>query len=269
MIIIGEKINGSIPRVGSAISQKDTDWIGHLAKMQADAGADFIDICASVDEDREAETLAWLIDIVQQAADIPICIDSPSAKACMLAMPLCKRPGIINSVSMEGNKIETVFPAIAGTSWGCVALLCDENGIPDTVERRLEVFERLMKKAQEYDIDPSRLYIDPLVISLSTDSDALARFCQVSSTIKTMYPSIHITSGLSNISFGLPARKLVNQAFVVLAMNAGMDSAILDPTNRELIGLIFATKALLGEDEYCMEYISAFRNGRIGMSVKA
>ena len=170
---------------------------------------------------------------------------------------------------MEGNKIETVFPVIADTAWGCVALLCDEKGIPTTAERRLEVFERIMKKAEEYKIDPSRLYIDPLVVSLSTDSGALPLFNQVTSAVKAKYPSIHITSGLSNISFGLPARKLVNQAFMVLAMNAGMDSAILDPTNRELLGLIYAAKALLGDDEYCMEYISAYRRGRIGPPAKA
>ena len=269
MIIIGEKINGSIPRVGNAISQKDADWIGHLAKIQADAGADYIDVCASVEESIEVDALAWLIDVVQQATDAPICIDSPSARTCVRALPFCKRPGIINSVSMEGDKVDVVFPVIADTAWGCVALLCDEKGIPTTAERRLEVFERIMKKAGEYKIDPSRLYIDPLVVSLSTDSGALPLFSQVTSAIKAKYSSIHITSGLSNISYGLPARKLVNQAFMVLAMNAGMDSAILDPTSRELLGLIHAAKALLGDDEYCMEFISAYRQGRIGPLAKA
>ena len=269
MIIIGEKINGSIPRVGDAISQKDAGWIGHLAKVQTDAGADYIDVCASVEESIEVNTLAWLIDVVQQATDTPICIDSPSAETCVQALAYCKKPGIINSVSMEGGKIDVVFPVIADTDWGCIALLCDEKGIPTTAERRLEVFERIMEKAGQYKIDPMRLYIDPLVVSLSTDSSALPLFSQVTSAIKAKYPDIHITSGLSNISYGLPARKLINQAFVVLAMNAGMDSAILDPTSRELLGLIYAANALLGDDEYCMEFISAYRQGRIGPPVKA
>ena len=87
---------------------------------------------------------------------------------------------------------------------------------------------------------------------------------EVMNTIREEYPTIHITGAVSNISFNLPARKLVNQGFVVLAMNAGLDSAILDPLNRDMMGMIYATEALLGQDDYCMEYISAYREGLIG-----
>ena len=128
----------------------------------------------------------------------------------------------------------------------------------------MEVFDGIMAKAKEYNIDPSRLHIDPLVVTLGTDETALTTFAECCRLIKQKYPTIHITSGLSNISFGLPARKLINQAFMVLAMNAGMDSAIVDPTNRDMLGMIYATEALLEEDEFCMEYITAYREGLIG-----
>ena len=260
MIIIGEKLNGSIPSVAKAIAEKDADLIRERARMQAEAGATFLDVCASVEEAVEVETLKWMIDLVQEVTDTPICVDSPSARSCVAAIPFCKRPGLINSVSLEGDKIDTIFPVIADTDWECVALLCDNDGIPDSVERRMKIFFGIMEKAKQYGIAPSRLHIDPLVVTLGTDQTALTVFADCCRRIKYEYPEIHITSGLSNISFGLPVRKNINQAFMALAMNAGMDSAIVDPTNKNMIGMIYATNALLERDEYCLQYIDKFGN---------
>ncbi|UWG98846.1 methyltetrahydrofolate cobalamin methyltransferase [Dehalobacter sp. DCM] len=264
MIIIGEKINGAIPSVAKAIAEKNADFIRNLAKIQTDAGANFIDVCASTDVSLEVETLKWLIDLVQEVTDTPICIDSPNEQAIVAAIPFCKRPGLINSVSGEGNKIDVIFPIIADTKWECVALLNDDSGISKTAEKRLEVFTNIMKRAKEFGIAPSRLHIDPLVEMLCTSEDGINMIVDVMKEIKQQYPAIHITGGCSNVSFNLPARKLVNQAFLVLAMNAGMDSGIIDPTNQDLLGMIFATEALMGQDEYCMEYIGAFREGKFG-----
>ena len=260
MIIIGEKLNGSIPSVAKAIAERDADLIRERARIQAEAGATFLDVCASVEEAVEVETLKWMIDLVQEVTDTPICVDSPSARSCVAAIPFCKRPGLINSVSLEGDKIDTIFPVIADTDWECVALLCDNDGIPDSVERRMKIFFGIMEKAKQYGIAPSRLHIDPLVVTLGTDQTALTVFADCCRRIKYEYPEIHITSGLSNISFGLPVRKNINQAFMVLAMNAGMDSAIVDPTNKNMIGMIYATNALLERDEYCLQYIDKFGN---------
>ena len=260
MIIIGEKLNGSIPSVAKAIAEKDADLIRERARMQAEAGATFLDVCASVEEAVEVETLKWMIDLVQEVTDTPICVDSPSARSCVAAIPFCKRPGLISSVSLEGDKIDTIFPVIADTDWECVALLCDNDGIPDSVERRMKIFFGIMEKAKQYGIAPSRLHIDPLVVTLGTDQTALTVFADCCRRIKYEYPEIHITSGLSNISFGLPVRKNINQAFMVLAMNAGMDSAIVDPTIKNMIGMIYATNALLERDEYCLQYIDKFGN---------
>lgn len=264
MIIIGEKINGSIPSVAEAIANHDSQFIKHLAKIQTDANASYIDCCASVEETREVETLHWLIDCIQEVSDLPICVDSPSPQVCVEGLKFCNKEGIVNSVSMEANKIDTIFPAIADTGWGCVALLSGEKGIPDSVEKRMEIFGQIMARAKEYGIAPSRLYIDPLVVALATDGEALATFAECCRQIKDAYPDIHITSGLSNISFGLPARKNINKAFMVLAMEAGMDSAIADPANRDMLGIIYATDALLQNDDYCLEYIRAYRSGLIG-----
>ncbi len=264
MIIIGEKINGAISSVAEAIAQKNVEHIQNLAKTQADAGANFIDVCASVDVEIELETIKWLIDLVQDAVDTPIAIDSPDASICANAVDFCNKPGLINSVSLEGDKIDVVFPVIADTKWECVALLCDDTGLPKNAQKRLEVFDSIMARAKEYGIAPSRLHIDPLVEMLCTSEDGINSIINVMKEIKHQYPEIHVTGGASNISFNLPARKFVNQAFLVMAMGAGMDSAIINPLHKHMMGLIYATEALKGNDEFCIEYINGFREGLYG-----
>ncbi|WKY43719.1 methyltetrahydrofolate cobalamin methyltransferase [Eubacteriaceae bacterium ES2] len=261
MIVIGEKINGAIPSTAKAIAAKDAELIKTLAIAQTEAGADFIDVCASVDDDIELETMKWLIDIVQDAVDTPIAVDSPNVYTCIESMKYCKKPGLFNSVSLEGGKVDVAFKVLADTKWECVALLNSDKSIPKTAKDRLEVFTDLMAKCKEYNIDPSRMHIDPLIEMLCTSEDGIAMVTEVIREIKKQYPTIHVTGAVSNISFNLPARRIANQAFAVLAMSAGMDSFILDPLNKDMMGMLFATEAMMGEDEYCMEYIGAFREG--------
>ena len=263
MIIIGEKINGSIPSVAKAIAERDEEWIKNLAIAQTNAGATFIDVCASVKDEIEVETLKWLIDLVQSVTDTPIAFDSPNPNSIIQAIPFCKKPGLVNSIS-GGKKADTMLPIIADTKWEVIALLDDDTGIPKTAEDRLRVFDKLMVKAKEYKIAASRFHIDPLVEMLCTSEDGINMLVEVMAEIKRREPTIHITGAVSNISFNLPGRKLINQAFAVLSMNAGLDSAIFDPLNKDLLGMIYATEALMGKDEYCMEYIAAFRAGLFG-----
>ena len=263
MIIIGEKLNGSIPSCAKAIAERDADYIRTYAKKQADANATFIDCCTSVNEG-ELEVMEWMVNLIQEVTDLPIALDSPDPQVLVDSMKFCKRPGLINSVSGEGNKIDLIFPVIADTKWEVMALLSDDTGIPKTAAKRIEVFEKIMAKAKEYGISPSRIHIDPLIEMLCTSEDGIAMVVEAMQYIRSKYPTIHISGAVSNISFNLPGRKIVNQAFTVLAMNAGMDSAVLDPTNRDLLGIIYATEALLGLDDYCMEYITGFREGLYG-----
>ena len=265
MIIIGEKINGSIPAVADAIARRDAEFIKARALAQEEAGATFIDCCASVPEEVELETLKWMIECIEEATDLPIAVDSPSADILAEAYKFCKRPGLINSVSGEGDKIDKIFPILAeNNGWQVIALLSDDTGIPKNAADRLKVFDKIMAKAKEYGISPSRIHIDPLVEMLCTSENGIETNIEVITTVREKYPSIHITAAVSNISFNLPVRKMINLGFTVLAMNAGLDSAILDPTNRDMMGLIFATEALLGLDDYCMEYIGAYREGLFG-----
>ena len=265
MILIGEKLNGSIPAVAEAIAGRDAEFIRRLAISQAASGAAFLDCCASVPGDQEIETLKWMIGCIESATNLPISLDSPSAGVLAQAYRFCSRPGILNSVSCEGDKLDRLFPILAEHSdWQVIALLCDDTGIPPDAAGRLKVFDRIMAKADEYGIAPSRIHIDPMVEMLCTSENGIGTIIEVISAIRRRFPTIHITAAVSNISFNLPARRLLNLGFTVLAMNAGLDSIILDPTDRDLMGAIFATEALLGRDEYCMDYIGAYREGLFG-----
>ena len=269
MIIIAEKINGSIPSVAKAIAEKDEAFLRDLAVRQSEAGATYIDVCSSVAPEVEFDTMRWMLDLVQDATDTPISVDSPNAECLVQLLPYVKKPGLVNSVSGEGNKIDLVFPAIADTKWEVMALLSDDTGIPKSAADRLRVFDNIMAEAEKYGIAPNRIHIDPLVEMLCTSEDGIAMVIEVITSIKKRYPTIHISGAVSNISFNLPARSLVNQAFVTIAISAGMDAGIVDPLNRDLRGAIYAAEALMGLDDYCMEYISAFREGSIGPLPKA
>jgi len=263
MIIIGEKINGSIPSTKDAIERKDADFIRNLAVKQTDAGAHYLDICAGTRPDVELETLRWLVEIVQDAVPTPLCIDSPDPDIIASIYPIVSKPGIINSVSGEGNKCDILYELAAKSEWKIIALTCDDTGIPAAADKKVEIGSRLIEKAGEYGIAHERLLIDPLVLSLAAVNDSLLNFLEAIRQLKAIYPGVGFTSGLSNISFGMPKRKYVNRNFLVLALAAGMDSAIMDPTNDDMFATILAAEVLLGRDKYCRSYNTAFRKGRL------
>ncbi|MDR1571485.1 MAG: methyltetrahydrofolate cobalamin methyltransferase [Clostridiales Family XIII bacterium] len=264
MIIIGEKINGAIPSTAKAIQERDEGFIRGLALKQAEFGADYIDVCAGTSPQLERDALKWLIDVVQDAVDTPLCIDSSDCEVILDMMPLAKKPGMLNSVSEEHGKCEILLPKVADSEWKIVALTCDNNGISTDAKVKAEIAFSIVEKAKGYGIAVDRLFIDPLVMSVGTTGTALLNFNETVGSIKGRYPEIHITSGLSNISFGMPFRKAINQQFLTLAMSAGMDSAIMDPTSADMRAAIYATDALLGQDRNCRRYLQAYRKGIIG-----
>jgi 5-methyltetrahydrofolate--homocysteine methyltransferase len=266
LIVIGEKINGAIPSTAEAIRRKDAEMIKSLAIAQTEAGADYLDICAGTGPDLEYETLVWLLDAAQSVSELPVCIDSPDPQMILKTFPHIKKPGIINSVSGEGNKCKTLFPFLKKyPEWKVIALTCDDQGIPPDAERKTEIALRLIENAVKEGIPPESLYIDPLALSLSATNDAMLQFMDAIRRIKAVYPTVHFTSGLSNISYGMPARGVINRNFLVLALSAGMDSAIMDPTNRAMTETIYAAEALLGMDKFCSKYNKAYRLGKIGV----
>lgn len=264
MIIIGEKINGAIPTVAEAIERKDADFIKDLAVRQSEAGADYLDVCAGTSVEKELEALGWLIDVVQESSETPLCVDSPNPRILEAVFPRVNRPGLINSISLEGEKCEVLLPLIQGTEWGVVALTCDDCGIPYGVADKIKFALTLIEKCAEYGVTEERVFIDPLVMALSAVNDSLLTFIGAVREIKEKYPRVKIISGLSNISYGMPYRKAINLNFLAMSMSAGMDSAILDPLSPDVRTTILAVEALLNRDKYCRRYNTAYRQGRIG-----
>ena len=265
MVIIGEKINGAIPKVAEAIEKRDSGFIVGLASAQETAGADYLDVCAGTTPDKEYDALCWLIDVVQDSTETPICIDSPDPEMLKKVFSRLNTPGLINSISLEGSKCEILLPILReNPRWGVIALCCDNNGIASSAEEKTKLALRLIDSAGEYGVAPDRLHIDPLVLALPAVNNSAMDFCKAARDIKERYPDVNITAALSNISFGMPARGLVNRNFLTLAMQAGLDSVIADPLNRNVIETIFATDALLGRDRLCRNYNKAFRAGIIG-----
>lgn len=265
MIIIGEKINGTIPNVKTAIAERNEEVIKKLAIRQTEAGADYIDVCAGTDPEIEYETMYWLIDLVQSVTDTPLCIDSPDPELLARVFPRVNMPGLINSISLEGRKCDVLLPLLRDhPDWGVVALCCDQSGIAETADIKVANACTLIEKAAEYGVSPDRIHIDPLVLAVSAVGSAGLEFFDAIRRIKEKYPTVHVTAALSNISFGMPARKLVNTAFIALCMEAGLDSVIADPLSRDVLGTIYATDVLLNQDRMCRKYSKAYRKGLIG-----
>ena len=267
MIIIGEKINGAIPSIKKAIAEHDEALIRERTRMQAQAGAHFLDCAPSTAPEIEYETMCWLIDIMQQESDLPLCIDSPDAKllARILTEGRVNKPGMVNSVNEESDKCETIFPIIAGTPWHVVGLTCDQDGIPSDSQKKIDIAKRIIDKAVKYGVALDQLHIDPCVMALSTMPSAMKDFETCIKGIHEYAPTVKVTGAISNISFEMPARKFVNASCMAYAIAAGLDSAILDPCSMDMMTTIHACEALTMKDKGGRKFNRAYRQGKIGV----
>ncbi|MGD9187097.1 MAG: dihydropteroate synthase [Desulfobacteraceae bacterium] len=265
MIIIGEKINGTRKAVAQAIRERDAFFIQDLAKQQAEAGADYLDVNAGTDPKREPGDMAWLVTSIQAVCDTPLCLDSANPQALRAGLGLVKHPPMINSVSGETSRIEGVLPLALEFKTDLILLaLDDEIGIPDSSAGRMRILDRLIGLARQGGLAEHQLFVDPLVTAISTGTGNAGITFDTIRKIREKYPECHITSGLSNISFGMPLRPLINQTFMAMCVQAGMDSAILNPNDRGLKAVMLASEMLMGKDRFCQNYSQAFRTGRIG-----
>jgi 5-methyltetrahydrofolate--homocysteine methyltransferase len=263
MLIIGEKINSSIPSVATAIGNMDRPYIQKLVQDQVTAGAGVIDVNAGTFLEQEVELLTWLVNTVQEVTDLSLCIDSPNPKALEAALTVAHNKAFINSISAEKDRYTSVIPLVKHFNSSIIALCMDDRGIPATSEGRIEIAQSLTAKLLSDGVSLEDIYLDIMVQPIGTDDHSGLVALETVSAIKEKIPGVHITSGLSNVSFGLPKRKLLNQAFAVVLAANGMDTMFIDPLDERMMGLLYAIQALTGCDEYCCNYLASHRAGKL------
>ncbi len=262
MLIVGERINASRKYIAQAISSRNTSFIQDEAKVQAMAGADYLDVNAGTFVGEETKHLQWIIETVQEVVDIPLCIDSPDPSVIKAIIPLVKKTPMINSITLEPSRIEGILPLVSEYKLKVIALCQSEDTIGDTVEAKVNMAKQLVERVEPAGIPLNDLYIDPLVYPLATNNESALATLEAVEHIMKQFPGVHTICGLTNVSYGLPNRRLVNRTFLVSAVIRGLDSAILDPTDAQLFGALRAALAIAGKDEFCIEYIGGFREGR-------
>jgi cobalamin-dependent methionine synthase I len=260
MLIIGELINCTRKKVGEAAQNRNAQFFKDLASKQVAAGAHVLDVNGGL-VGQEVELLSWLVDLVQGVVDVPICLDSANPEALVKALPLCKQRPMVNSISEEPARM-AMLPVLKEYRPKVIALCISEAGLPKAVDDRVANASRIVDRllAEGFAIDD--IFVDPCVMPLAT-SPKLGDVLSAIQQIKAKYPGVHITGGASNVSFGLPIRKLLNQTFFILLMASGLDTGIIDPGDRQLMMNILATEALLGRDPYCRNYVKAYREGKL------
>lgn len=263
MIIIGEKLNGTLKKTAAAIAARDTQYIQDLAHRQVDAGANYLDVNAGTGSGNEAEDLVWLVETVQSTVDIPLCLDSANPAALRAGMEAVDQTPMVNSISGEASRLEGILPLVAKQGSPVIALLLDDSGIPNDVNGRLAIGEKLLARTREAGVPDDHVYIDPLAMAVSTNTDGAVIALETMREIRAGYPEVKFCIGLSNISFGLPGRKLINQAFLAQLLAAGLDAAIINPMEQGMINMLYATELLLGRDRFCRKYTTGFRKGKI------
>ncbi len=265
MLIIGESINGTIPKVGQAIREKNGLFLRDLAKAQCECGAQMLDVNAGVAGGNEVEDLPWLIRLVQQEVSVPLMIDSanPDALKAALAVYEHSELPILNSISGEEKKWKELYPTVLEKKGKMVVLCMDDQGIPKTIEGRVSVASRIFGRLTNAGIPEEYIYFDPLVLAISVESSAGLVTLETIRALRSTFPKSHVICGASNVSMGLPGRKLINRTFIAMAIFAGLDTLLIDVRDQALLSAVYASRPLVDQDSYCMQYLKSYRAQKI------
>lgn len=265
MLIVGERINSTRKPIAEAIEARDAGFIQKEALAQAEAGSEYIDVNAGAFAKQEPELLVWLVKTVQQVTDKPLCIDTADPAAAAAALKAHKGKALLNSTTGQRARYREYLPLVKEHGCGIVALCIDDSGTPRDAAGRLAVAGRLIESLTADGVAPGDIYIDPLVHPLSVEANAGAVALETIGGISQRYPGIGTIVGLSNISFGLPARRQLNRLFLLLTMAHGLKAAVLDPLDKQLMADLITATTVMGRDEYCLKYIAAYRAGKLNL----
>lgn len=256
-VIIGERINPTgHKKLAAALSARDFDYVRELVRTQVTDGADALDVNVGVPGLDDVALLPQVVELVAAETDVPICIDTPNPQALAAALKVAPGKPLVNSVNGEKASLESVLPLVKERGAAVIGLTMDESGIPGDPQARLAIAERILDHALRLGIPAEDVVIDPLVMTVGADSNAGKITLETIRLVREKL-GLNINLGASNVSFGMPDRHTINQAFLALAMGAGATCAITHPG--KLAPLIRAADLLLGRDEYGMRYISYWR----------
>lgn len=256
-VIIGEKINPTgHKKLGAALTEGNFDYIRQLVERQIAWGAEVLDVNVGVPGLDEVAMIPKVVELIASLTDAPICLDSGNPE--VLAAGLAAAPGkpLVNSVSGEEKRLASVLPLVRERGAAVIGLTMDDNGIPKTAEERVAVAEKILERAARLGIPAEDVIIDPLVLTVGSDSKAALVTLQTIELLRKNF-GVNINLGASNVSFGLPDRLTVNQTFLALAIQAGATCSITDAV--KLGATIKAADLLLGRDDYAMRFIKYFR----------
>jgi cobalamin-dependent methionine synthase I len=195
--------------------------------------------------------------------DKPCALDSPDPAAIAAALTVHRGTPMINSISLEKQRYTQLLPVIAGTDMKVIALCMSDAGMPQTVADRMQIADELVNGLLKNNVKLENIFVDPLVQPVSVNNTFGMEFINAIEKIVATFAGIHTACGLSNISYGLPARKFMNQTFMTMAIAKGLDGAIVNPLDRHMMAGIIAAEALAGRDSFCMNYLKAFRAGML------
>ena len=256
--IIGERINPTgRKKLAEELRGGDLSTVELDTHAQVEAGADMLDINAGIPLVDEAELLAKMLRTVQSAADIPICIDSSVIEALEAGLAVYEGKALVNSVTGEDDRLEEILPLVAKHGAAVIGLANDETGIPETPQQRLEIATKIVKVAGDYGIKPEDIVIDPLAMTVGADTEAVTITLETIRLIRDNL-GVNMSLGASNVSFGLPDRHALNAAFLPMAMEAGLTSAIMS-TAPVVVEGVRAADLLLGHDPWGARWIAAHR----------
>jgi cobalamin-dependent methionine synthase I len=261
MLYIGESINATIKSVKKAIIDKDEEFILNLAKDQVETGSDVLDANAGTGLDQEAEDLVWLVELLQKNMDITLCLDSSDSKALEAAMKVHKGVPMINSISGEDQKMEAMLPVVSSAPCKVIALCIGNKGIPKTPEERFEIGRFVVGELVQAGIKKEDIYLDPIVMSVATDSNAGVVTLKTLELIKQELPEVKTVLPVSNVGFGLPGRSWFNAVFAAFAVERGLDALLCDTRTRKIMTSALVSDALLGRDNFCLSYLKAYKKG--------
>ena len=261
--VVGERINTSRKKVQEAVANKDSEYIQNDVTKQQAAGAAFIDVNAGARIGHEKKDMEWLLTIIQEVITIPLCLDSPDPEVLEMAYEMVKDTPMINSISLEKERYDAMVPFLKGKDCSVVALCMDDSGMPKSAQDVIERAGKLVKGLEEIGIQRESIYIDPLIQPVSTDTTKGMMAMDSVRGIMGTFPGVHTICGLSNISYGLPQRRIINRTFLTILMCAGLDAAIIDPLDDRIMAVLKTTEMLMGNDEYCASYLKGVRAGQI------